>query len=53
MPPKLIGQLKDPGILVAPVGSSQHQIMIRLIKKKKKITTEEHGDFVFVPLIKE
>ena len=50
IPPKLIEQLRDPGILIAPVGSSQHQNMIRLGKYKKKTYIEEFGDFMFVPL---
>ncbi len=53
IPPKLIEQLKDSGILVAPVGSSQHQTMIKLVKKRKKISMENFGDFVFVPLENE
>lgn len=51
IPPPLIDQLKDNGIIVAPVGSLVFgQDMIKLRKTKSGITTQSLGSFVFVPL---
>jgi protein-L-isoaspartate(D-aspartate) O-methyltransferase len=50
LPMPLIEQLRENGIIVAPVGSLYGQEMIRGIKKKGKVETESLGDFVFVPL---
>ncbi|MBI2575646.1 protein-L-isoaspartate(D-aspartate) O-methyltransferase [Candidatus Woesearchaeota archaeon] len=51
IPRDLITQLKDPGILVAPVGGiNGSQKMVKLRKNKGKITKETLGDFSFVPL---
>lgn len=43
-------QLRENGILIAPVGKSS-QKMIKITRKKGKFKTEELGDFIFVPLI--
>jgi protein-L-isoaspartate(D-aspartate) O-methyltransferase len=52
VPEALKRQLKIGGILVAPVGQKNHQTMIRLIKKGEgEFITEEHGGFVFVPML--
>lgn len=53
IPKELIKQLKNNGILVAPVGPRFSQKMIKLKKKKDKIEKESLGDFVFVPLIED
>ena len=55
LPSILMKQLKDKGILLAPIGSLYGQKMIRLIKDKDKDKdkTEDFGDFVFVPLISD
>jgi len=53
IPEKLIKQLKSNGILIAPVGPSCSQEMIKLTKKKDRIETKSLGDFVFVPLIED
>ena len=45
-----IEQLKENGILLAPVGDAYSQEMIKLRKKKRKIETELLGKFMFVPL---
>jgi len=53
IPKILITQLTDNGILIAPVGPTYSQKMIKLKKKKDKIKTETLGDFVFVPLVED
>ena len=47
---ELKGQLKENGILLAPVGKYS-QKMIKIKEQKNKFKIEERGDFVFVPLI--
>ena len=49
IPYKLLEQLKDPGILVAPV----KQTLLKLIKNKGQIIEEEFPGFVFVPFVVE
>ncbi len=50
IPKPLIEQLKDNGILVAPVGSLFEQKMLKVVKKKGKLIKQDLGEFVFVPL---
>ena len=50
VPPPLFSQLKDNGILVAPVGSKFSQQMIKIIKQGKNLNKDYLGDFIFVPL---
>ena len=51
IPPLIIEQLKEDGILVAPVGSLAFgQNMIKLKKTSSGTETESLGSFVFVPL---
>ncbi len=50
IPKQLIYQLKDNGILVAPVGNLSQQKMLKIIKKKGKLIKQDLGEFVFVPL---
>jgi protein-L-isoaspartate(D-aspartate) O-methyltransferase len=50
MPPPLIKQLKERGIIVAPVGTMWSQQVIKAVKIRGKITEESLGFFVFVPL---
>ena len=53
IPEPLIMQLKENGIIVAPVGSEYNQSLIAVRKVKGKIKTiKEIPGFVFVPLIK-
>jgi protein-L-isoaspartate(D-aspartate) O-methyltransferase len=54
IPEKLLGQLKTGGMMVVPVGSRNLQKMFRVIKTSEEgdYETENHGDFVFVPLLK-
>ncbi len=51
IPPPLLEQLKNNGILVAPVGSKLSQQMIKITKQGKKLKKDYLGDFVFVPLL--
>lgn len=52
IPGALVEQLKEGGILVIPVGDKV-QRMQRIIKHSTDdITTEDHGDFRFVPFLK-
>lgn len=44
----LIEQLKEGGIIVAPIGNS-----IIKLRKNKKIETEEYPGFAFVPLVRD
>ena len=53
LPEGLFNQLKDEGILVAPVGEGFDKIMTKYIKKKNKIIKKEYGIFHFVPLVLE
>ena len=54
IPQPLINQLKDPGILIAPVGESTYeQEMVKLKKEGGKIKKEYLGCFAFVPLTGE
>lgn len=51
---ELIKQLKPGGILVVPLGKGGVQSMIKMTKDKNgKITSENFGDFRFVPLLKD
>lgn len=51
VPMPLISQLKDDGMLIAPVGSlALGQKMLKIKKKDNKLQEESLGDFVFVPL---
>ncbi len=53
VPRHLLAQLKDPGILVAPVGVGFTQEMIKVVKNKGQISEEGLGFFSFVPLTGE
>lgn len=50
VPPPLLKQLKNKGILVAPVGSLYEQEMLKVRKVGKKLDVKGLGYFVFVPL---
>ena len=53
IPEDLKKQLKINGILVSPVGNSEVQDMIKIIKiSETEFKSEKHGRFVFVPLLK-
>jgi len=52
IPEALITQLKIGGILVAPVGKNDVQIMTRVTKlSDTEVRTETHGTFRFVPML--
>ena len=53
MPEPLIKQLKENGIIIAPVGGFLSQKMIKGIKKNGKLETHSLGYFTFVPLTGE
>ena len=50
IPQALIGQLREGGIILAPVGEPYSQTMIKGVKQKGKLETESLGNFMFVPL---
>ncbi len=50
IPLLIIEQLKENGIIIAPVGDMFGQKMIKGIKKNGKLETTSLGDFIFVPL---
>lgn len=50
IPNPLINQLKNNGILIAPVGSRYSQQMCKIKKEGNKLKKEYLGNFVFVPL---
>ncbi len=50
IPLPLIEQLKNNGIIVAPVGDTSMQKLIKLRKHNSTFNTKSLGDFVFVPL---
>jgi len=53
VPPKLLPQLKIGGRLVVPVGNSMSQVMTLVVRKgEDEWETTEHGNFVFVPMLK-
>jgi protein-L-isoaspartate(D-aspartate) O-methyltransferase len=52
VPPPLIAQLEDNGILVIPVGGAQfYQTLLRVRREDGKILEENLGGVAFVPLI--
>lgn len=52
IPEALVKQLAQGGILVAPVGKGDSQIMTRVLKiSETEIKTETHGTFRFVPML--
>ena len=50
IPQQLIDQLKEGGIILAPVGDLQSQTMIRGIKNAGRLELDFLGDFMFVPM---
>ena len=53
IPKELLKQLKINGLMVIPVGGSEGQKMIKIKKiADNEFEKSEHGDFAFVPLLK-
>jgi len=50
IPKSLVNQLKENGIIVAPVGNMTEQIMVKARKKHGKLEEEKLGHFMFVPM---
>ena len=54
IPRTLLDQLKDGGVLVAPVGKGSDKVMTKFVKTKGgKIKKSKYGIFWFVPFVKE
>ena len=53
IPPKLIKQLKEEGIIVAPIGQKTQQTLVKGAKRGEKINYEYFGSYQFVPLVKK
>jgi protein-L-isoaspartate(D-aspartate) O-methyltransferase len=51
VPPPLIGQLAEGGRLVIPVGKSDHQELVRIVKRKGSTSQESLFACRFVPLL--
>jgi protein-L-isoaspartate(D-aspartate) O-methyltransferase len=53
IPKSLVSQLKDGGIIVAPIGTSYEQALMAFEKKNEKLEMKkEIKGFIFVPLVK-
>lgn len=50
IPEPIIEQVKEGGIIVAPVGDLREQIMVRAVKVGQRLDIEFLGPFVFVPM---
>ena len=50
VPRHLLEQLKEGGVLVAPVGRVEQRMLAIRKKKGGDIVEEDHGAYVFVPL---
>ena len=53
VPEALFDQLKENGVLLAPIGTGQNKVMTRFTKTRGKIKKEEFGTFYFVPFVQE
>ncbi len=51
VPQKLVEQLAEGGILVAPVGEGRSQKLVRWTRRGGRITKEDLGDVLFVPMV--
>ena len=53
LPETLLAQLKIGGIMVAPIGGSDYQIMTKITRiSQKEFTQKKCGEFRFVPMLK-
>lgn len=54
IPKDLLTQLSAGGVLVIPVGEGDEQRMLRILRSKTgEFKQEEHGNYSFVPMLKE
>src|SRR3972149_10056654 len=53
VPKKLLGQLKEGGVVVAPVGIGTDKKMTKFIRRKNQLQKKSYGVFHFVPFIEE
>lgn len=51
VPEALLKQLADPGRLVIPIGSSQHQVVTKIVRDGNNFRSEQLTKCLFVPLI--
>jgi protein-L-isoaspartate(D-aspartate) O-methyltransferase len=51
VPPSLLEQLADPGMMAVPVGSQGLQELRIIVKSEGKVSTRSAGGCVFVPLV--
>ena len=53
LPEDLLQQLRVGGVLVAPIGPSEKQVMYKVTRNSEdEFEKEKHGTFVFVPMLK-
>ncbi len=52
IPPNLVKQLKIGGRMVIPVGDNTQQMKLVLRNSENEISVEDHGDFRFVPMLR-
>lgn len=52
LPGALLAQLAEGGRLIAPVGSSERQVLVRMIRHEEEYTREEIDSARFVPFVK-
>ncbi|MFH1275910.1 MAG: protein-L-isoaspartate(D-aspartate) O-methyltransferase [Candidatus Woesearchaeota archaeon] len=50
IPEPIIEQIKEGGIIVAPVGDLNEQVMVKATKRGQRLEFEFLGNFMFVPL---
>ncbi len=52
VPPPLVKQLADPGIMIIPIGAARHeQRFVRVIKENGRIVAKARGSVAFVELV--
>src|SRR5262249_46252795 len=51
IPPALLSQLAEGGILVAPVGAGREQRLLKIRKTQSRLVEEDLGPVIFVPMV--